>query len=235
MTSQLALGLNLPDGSSFDNFYAGGNREAVHRLRSLLVESSSPPASIFLSGERASGKSHLLQAACRAAHALGRRSLYAPLDPAALDPRLLADTEDFFLVCIDDVQRIAGDIRWESALFAFWERARESGARLVVSATAAPTHLDLSMPELSTRLAQAPLYALRPLRDSDKLEAVRLRACNRGLDMSLEVARYILSRYPRDLHSLFALLERIDVASLASQRRVTIPFLRELEESGAQN
>jgi chromosomal replication initiation ATPase DnaA len=32
------------------------------------------------------------------------------------------------------------------------------------------------------------------------------------------------------MHSLFALLERLDRVSLASQRRLTIPFLRSLEE-----
>ena len=48
-----------------------------------------------------------------------------------------------------------------------------------------------------------------------------------------KVARYILARYPRDLDSLFALLDKLDVASLAEQRRLTIPFLRSLEERGS--
>ncbi|MHB8729446.1 MAG: HdaA/DnaA family protein [Sulfuricaulis sp.] len=34
------------------------------------------------------------------------------------------------------------------------------------------------------------------------------------------------------MHSLFDLLDRIDRASLVQQRRVTIPFLRRLEEEG---
>jgi DnaA family protein len=48
--------------------------------------------------------------------------------------------------------------------------------------------------------------------------------------MPEDVVQYILSRYPRDMRSLFDLLDRIDRASLTHQRRVTIPFLRELEE-----
>jgi DnaA family protein len=76
---------------------------------------------------------------------------------------------------------------------------------------------------------------MQPLSDAQKLEAVRLRAQHRGLEMPEDVARYILSRYPRDLRSLFDLLDRIDEASLAEQRRVTIPFLRHLEESGSKN
>jgi DnaA family protein len=232
MTAQLALNVRLRDGSSFDNFHPAANREATERLRRVLEESpTSGPSTLFLWGEGATGKSHLLQAACRLAHAQRRTSLYVPLGAADLHPRLLEAADDSFLVCVDDVQRIAGDAPWESAVFALYELARSSGTRLVVAATAAPMHLGLHMPELATRFAWGPVYQLRPLPDAAKLEAVRLRARNRGFDLPLDVARYILHRYPRDMHSLFELLERIDVASLASQRRVTIPFLRQLEES----
>ena len=75
----------------------------------------------------------------------------------------------------------------------------------------------------------------KPLSDAEKLEAVRLRARNRGFDLPEDVARYILSRYPRDMNSLFELLNRIDREALAHQRRVTIPFLRRLEEIGNED
>ena len=47
--------------------------------------------------------------------------------------------------------------------------------------------------------------------------------------MTEEVANYLLTRFPRDTHSLFALLDKLDSATLAAQRRLTIPFLRGLE------
>lgn len=37
---------------------------------------------------------------------------------------------------------------------------------------------------------------------------------------------WLLRRVERDLASLTALLDRLDRASLAAQRRVTVPFLR---------
>lgn len=230
MTAQLALNLRLRDGSSFENFYVGANAEAVARLRALLVDPvGSAPATLFLAGESASGKSHLLQAACRFVQARAGVAAYVPLREPEITPAVLEAAEDTFLVCVDDVDRIAGDAKWESALFAFYELARANGTRLVASGNAAPAQLGLRMPELSTRLAWGAVYPLHPLDDNAKLEAVRLRARNRGFELPSEVARYILHRYPRDMHSLFALLERIDVAALASQRRVTIPFLRSLE------
>src|SRR5204863_7124510 len=128
--------------------------------------------------------SHLLQAACRLAHARGRRALYVPLSAAWVEPRLFDAAEECFLVCVDDVQCIAGDTAWETTLVALWERSRASGARMICAATAAPMHLGLSLPDLSTRFASGPVYALHGLSDADKIEAVRLRARNRGLDVS---------------------------------------------------
>ena len=48
--------------------------------------------------------------------------------------------------------------------------------------------------------------------------------------MPEEVVQYILGRYPRDMRSLFDLLDRIDRASLV-QQRVVIPFFPRLEEA----
>jgi DnaA family protein len=73
------------------------------------------------------------------------------------------------------------------------------------------------------------MYLLHPLEDEEKIAAIRLRAHNRALEIGDEAVRYILNQYPRDMHSLFTLLERIDDASLTQKRRVTIPFLRSLE------
>ena len=231
MTNQLALNLRRRDSSSFDNFYSAANREAVACLRRLLADppALSGPPLMFLWGERASGKTHLLEAACRLVQARGETPFYLPLAEPGLTPAILEAAEQSFLICLDDLQQVAGDRAWESALFSVCESARATGARVAAAATAAPASLGLGVPDLATRLAAGPVYQLQPLADADKLEAIRLRARNRGFEIPADVARYILNRYPRDLSSLFVLLERIDAASLAQQRRVTIPFLRQLE------
>lgn len=233
MTRQLALNLRLRDGSSFDNLHGAGNREPVARLRALLADppAVAGPPFLYLWGERASGKTHVLEAACRAVQARAALALYLPLGAEGLAPDVLEGAEEAFLVCLDDVQRIAGERAWERALFALYEAARARGTRMVAAGAGAPAQLGLVMPELATRLGAGPVYQLRVLNESERLAAVRERARNRGLDIREEVARYILRRYPRDLNSLFALLERLDAAALANQRRITIPFLRALEQS----
>ena len=127
------------------------------------------------------------------------------------------------------MERVAGRTDWETALFSLTERMRAAGGMQVCAANVPPGRLGLRLPDLTSRLAWGTVYALQPLGDAEKLEAVRLRARNRGFEMPEDVVQYILSRYPRDLPSLFGLLDRIDRVSLTQQRRVTIPFLRELE------
>lgn len=234
MSRQLALNLRLRDGSSFDNFHVGANALVLQHMRGLLRDppAVSGPAMLYLWGESGGGKTHLLEAACRSVQARGAAALYLPLAVAGIPPAALDAAEQAFLICLDDVQCIAGDIGWERALFACYESARATGARLVVAAPAAPAHTGLTMPDLTSRFAGGSVYQVQGLSDGGKLEAIQLRARHRGFDIPAEVGRYILNRYPRDLASLFALLDRIDTAALASQRRVTIPFLRGLETSG---
>jgi DnaA family protein len=234
MSAQLALNLRLRDGSSFDNFFPGGNRELVDSLRGLFTRRERGRRLLFLWGEVATGKTHLLEAACHLTHEQGLSAAYVPFaDTEGLVPAMLEDLDRIAVVCLDDVDRVAGDAGWEQALFRLWERMNAANGLLIVSAARAPARLGLGLPDLATRLAAGLVYQAKPLSDDEKLQALARRARNRGLDLTDEVARYILSRYPRDLSSLFGLLERADRAAFASQRRLTIPFLRALDTGDA--
>jgi len=235
MKSQLALNIALGDSASFANFLSGANGEPVHRLEQNLAALRSDRAAsdpvVFIAGASGTGKTHLLQALCRAAQERGVERFYAPLaEHATLGPAVLEFTEPPSVVCLDDVDRIAGDLAWEQSVRVLWERVRADRGLLVVAARAVPASLTFRLPDVASRLGAGPVYTLVPLGDTEKAAAIRLRANNRGFSIADEVVRYIVKRYPRDLHSLFALLDRLDVQSLASQRRITIPFLRELEK-----
>jgi DnaA family protein len=86
----------------------------------------------------------------------------------------------------------------------------------------------LTLPDLTSRLGWGPVFQLATLSDRDKRAALQMRARRRGLELGNEVAEYLLRRYPRDMDSLFSLLNQLDRASLVAQRRLTIPFVREL-------
>ncbi|MOA50116.1 DnaA regulatory inactivator Hda [compost metagenome] len=86
----------------------------------------------------------------------------------------------------------------------------------------------MKLPDLKSRLTLALVFQLHALSDEDKLRALQLRASRRGLHLTDEVGRFILTRGPRSMNLLFDLLDILDQASLQAQRKLTIPFLKEI-------
>ena len=101
---------------------------------------------------------------------------------------------------------------------------------LVAAALQPPAGLELKLADLSTRLAAGGAYRLRPLADEMLPAAMRLRASMRGFELPDSVSRYLVRRAPRDSAVLFGILDRIDQAAFSRQRRITVPFIKELEK-----
>ena len=193
--AQLPLGIGWRSHSRFDNLVAGPNVEAVQAVRGLAEGDG--PRVVYLWGDDGAGKTHLLEACCAAATAAGRRVAYLPLGgPEALGPSILAGLEQLDLVCIDDLDELTGERRWEEALFALYQRQEGRNARLLVSATLVPTALDCVLPDLRSRMGGGLVFRVRVLDDLDRGLALRAHARDRGLNLSREVVDFILSRHP---------------------------------------
>jgi DnaA family protein len=227
LDKQLALNIGLREGVCFASFHAVGNEEPLHALQQLIAGEGETV--LYLWGRAGVGKSHLLQAACQAMAETDAPTAYIPLSMHdELDVAMLQDLENTALICVDDVQAIAGDREWETALFNLFNAAHAAKVPLVFSADAAAAELGLGLPDLATRLAWGLTLHMAELNDDEKIAALRLRAQQRGFELPLEVGRYLLQRSPRNTDVLFDLLDRLDQASLVAQRKLTIPFVREL-------
>lgn len=214
---QLPLAVRLPAHAVFESFAPGNNTEIIAALRST----GSP---LWLYGSAGLGKTHLLQAVCAVA---GAGSVYLPLRAEPnLPAGLLNGFERLRTVCIDDVDAASGDDGWERALFNLFNAAAESGTRLIFSAASPPRQIGWSLEDWRSRAGACIVYQLRELDDAARREALTLRARQRGLDLPLETAEYLLTRLPRDLPTLCKVLDELDQASLVAQRRLTIPFIR---------
>lgn len=225
MEHQLALGIRLPDTARYDNFHAGPNAEVLRALQTL--GDSGDAALLYLSGGAGSGKSHLLQAFSREMTERGRQAVYLPLgELAALGPAILEGLESADAVVLDDLDGVAGDTMWEEALFHLFNRLRDAGRVLLVAAADRPDAIGLRLPDLVSRLTWGLVYALSPLDDAGRLSVLQLRAEQRGLELNTEVGQFLLRRCERDLTALCQLVDRLDEASLAAQRRLTIPFVK---------
>ncbi len=223
MTHQLPLGITLRDNAAFENYFSGGNGEALFALQQCAEGMGEQ--FIYLWGAQGTGKSHLLQAVCKTAGG----AVYLPLsEKESMTPEMLDGLETMDIVCIDDIDRIAGDEVWETQIFNLFNRIRDTGHRLIISGSAKPTDVKINLPDLVSRLAWGLTLHLQQLNDDDKLSALQLRAGKRGFDLPDNVGRYLLNHNTRDLSSLFDLLDHLDEASLAAQRKLTIPFVKEV-------
>lgn len=222
---QLPLGISLAPGASFDAYFPGPNGFAVDLLRTMAAGRGEPQA--FLAAAAGLGKSHLLQAACRAAAARGARVAYLPLDgDIGRRPDVLEGLDSLSLVAIDALDEIAGRADWERGLYGLVDAARTAGCRLLFAAREVPGDLGLGLADLASRLAWGPVLRIGPLDDDQKRTALHARARALGLDLPPAVAAYLVRHYPRDLAGQLERLERLDRASLASGRRLTVPFVK---------
>jgi DnaA family protein len=222
---QLPLGVRLRAGAVYESFAVGQNAEMLTALRSAST------APLWLWGSRGCGKTHLLQAACAAA---GDAAAYFPLGSGALPPEALTGFERTRLLCVDDVDKIAGDAAWERALFRLFNDAAELRTRLIFAAAVAPRQSAWVLEDWRSRAAACVVYQLHELDDEGRIDALRRRAEQRGLQLPHETSEYLLKRMPRDLPSLFEVLDALDEASMIEQRRLTIPFIRDELEKHAR-
>ena len=223
---QLTLGVQLKERATFASFHTARNVELVAHLRH--VSAATPPGSTWIAGPHTAGKSHLLQAVCAATPST-KRAAYLPLESLLpFGPAAIEGADQLDVACYDDVQTIAGLDDWERRLFSHWQRALERGGTLVFAARENPAQVDFALADLKSRLASSAVFAVRELNDDEQLEALDLRARLRGFELPVETARYLQRRYPRDMRSLCEVLDTLDDAAFIAQRRITVPFIKEI-------
>ena len=165
-------------------------------------------------------------------HASSQNKLasYIPLKQhVLLVPEILQGLDNYDLVCLDDIDAIAGHRDWEEAIFDLFNRLTEKNvSKLLITACAPPKQIPFILPDLASRLTWGQVYQLKELSDEDKLKALQLRAQLSGFELSTEVGLFLLKRVNRDMRTLFSLMEKFEVATLAQQRKLTIPFIKNI-------
>lgn len=225
---QYTLAVTLPEDETLDSFYAGAQSAAVAYLKHYLNQSTAQNP-LYLFGASGSGKSHLLYAACVQAQEQGLTSQLVALDECSqFSPRLLDNLEHLDLVCLDNIQAITGELSWQTAVFDLYNRMLEQGKALIIVGNQAPAQLGLQLADLVSRLQACTSFQLRLLTDDDKQKLLQQKARLRGMELPDEVARYLLNHQDRDIRALVATLDKLDKATLVHQRKLTIPFVKEI-------
>ncbi|MEW5833528.1 MAG: DnaA regulatory inactivator Hda [Pseudomonadota bacterium] len=232
MTAQLPLALRWPRRQRFEHFHAGAHNAAALAAIEALAERPGAPW-VYLHGPLGSGRSHLLLAAAQAAAEAGRRVQYLPLATLADRAAALRGVAGSEWLALDDLEAIAGQREAEHALFDLYNQTRAEGGTLLFAAAAGPADAGIVLPDLRSRLGACTQFALRPLDDEERRAVLRERARARGIHLDDAVLDWLFARYARDLGALLDLLDRLDRASLAARRRITVPFLRGFLREGS--
>lgn len=226
--NQLTLDLNLADKFDFSSFCVGSNAWGVEILKNMAA--CQGERLVFVWGVRGVGRTHILNAVCHEASLHQHLSVYFSLSDFVTQshPGVLSEIAHIPIICIDDLQCVAGHSQWEEALFSLYNDVRDRGGRLVMSADAPPHRLPILLQDLLSRLQAMLVFELRALTDLEKVQALKAYANHKSFELSDEVVQFILTRGQRDMRALVNMLKKLEHESLVNHRKITIPFVKEI-------
>jgi len=182
---------------------------------------------LFQALETITGKTHLLQSACQAVTEHGGTPAYLPLSELRhYSTESIEELDGLDLVCLDDIHSIAGQHEWEHAIFSLFNTLYELQTPLLISGNCLPTALHLK--DLASRLNWGGVFILQPLLAEEQRLALQQHALELGLDLPDTVLSHLLHHSAMNMKRLVEWLEYLDQASLATKRRLTLPFVRKL-------
>ena len=131
-------------------------------------------------------------------------------------------------VYFDAADEIAGNPTRERVTLHVYNLIAEQGGHILFSARKPPGRWQIALADLRSRLNALPAVTIAPPDDA-VLGAVLLKLfTDRQLQVGVEVIQFAVTRMERSFEAAERLVTALDKAALASQRRVTIPLLREV-------
>jgi len=224
MMKQLALDIGLDTGPTLANFFAGPNEAALKHLQLWVGNAVRSPVPVYVWGESASGKTHLLKAVREALREQG--ATVGWMDSSVLEPPEYQ--EQWAMVLIDDVQHFTAV--QQHAAFNWFVNAQTHQRGVLCAGQLPPADLKLRE-DLRTRLGWGHVFHLQVLTETERRAVLRQEADARGVFLSDDVMDFMLSRFSRDLGSLMQLLDQLDVYALQSKRAITIPLIKAMLEN----
>ncbi|QCU89831.1 DnaA regulatory inactivator Hda [Thiomicrorhabdus sediminis] len=230
MFVQMPLKIGLRSEACFATFVT--EQESVaFALNNLQKSLKSGGGSFYMFGNSGVGKTHLLQAACRFITEHDKTSVYLPLsdDSLPLIPDVLIGLEQTPLVCLDDVDTIIGNSKWELALANLLVKSSVQGHSVILSGKKSISEWSIATQELMKALINVLPIEIAPLTDKDELISALTRHSSRlGFELTKEVGNYLIKQFSNDLQELLAVLKMLEQASLVEKHRLTLPFVKKI-------
>ena len=222
---QLTFPWSKPNNSSFNDFYFEINNLSV--LSNLKGEED-----LVIYGTSKVGKSFLLQSLCNYFSEANKSSLYIPLKELnSYETGLLDNLEKLNLVCIDDLETIAGDNKWETAIFNLINDCLLSSCRIVFSSNINPSLISFQLRDLFSRIQKINQMEVFPVKSDNLAEAVRFFADLRSINIGDKEIAYLINHSKRSMGDLITNINQLDKLSMQLKRKITIPLIKKVTEN----
>ena len=177
-----------------------------------------PSGKLLLVGPHGSGKTHLAHVWCAesGAHMIASRDL------AQADVARLCDGP----VCVEDVERVAGEPTAEEALFHLHNLVLANGHTLLMTAATPPSGWPLDLPDLASRMIGTTVAKLTPP-DDLLLSAVLAKLfSDRQIVPMPDVIPYLVRWMPRSFAAAGHVVAHLDKEALGTPKGVTRSLAR---------
>ncbi|MGN0902623.1 MAG: DnaA ATPase domain-containing protein [Succinivibrio sp.] len=224
---QQSLKLKIPDRDDFSTFVAKGNENTVSLLKQAVI--SSKNEFYYLFGPKGCGKTHILNALYLEDCKRGGQCLFLDMADAVKIGPFILEVELPDAVLLDNIDVIAGNDAFEEAVFALFNRwyDKRQGV-LVMSSSSSFDEIGFVKKDLTTRLSSGITCPLNYLNDEGCIEALRLKAEQRGFAFPEATAAFLVRHCNHDMLSLVEILNKLDDAQIEHSHELTVPFVKKV-------
>ena len=221
-SKQLIFQWNKANKSRFDDFYFDSLNEKV---KDSLINSGD----IYLYGLNKTGKTYLLQSLCNYYSNEGKTSLFIPLKEAKnLGSEITDSLEDLDLICLDDIDLIAGDRRWEIAIFNLINNCLLTNCRIIFCSSLNLSNINFELEDLVSRIKKINSIEIFPVNERNLPNAIKFIAYTKSINLGKREIDYLIRYSERSIYSLVKIVEKLDKTSLELKRKITIPLIKEV-------
>ena len=219
---QLIFPWSTKNKASFEDYYF---EDINLSIKDALLKQDD----LFVYGISGTGKSFLLQSICNHISLAKKLSLYIPLnDVIKHGPGFLDSLEELDLICIDEIDLIAGNKEWEIAIFNLINNCLISKCRLIFSSQINPSNIEFNLVDLFSRIKKIDHMELFPITDNNHENAIRFITKTKSLNLGDNEINYLMTHSKRNISNLIEILEKLDKLSLELKRKITIPLIKEV-------
>jgi chromosomal replication initiation ATPase DnaA len=183
-----------------------------------------PAHGLIVTGHSGSGKTHLLNLWLKKTGGqLISHSLFMSSDTQIL-------MAIHACLAIDNGDDFAGSAEAEEKLFHLYNHLKDSKGSLLITMKSGAGQAGFMLPDLRSRLLALPAVSLGAPDDTLLAALIVKQFRDRQVALDIGVVDYLSSRIARDAASIRDLVERLDHASLAEGRKITIALARKILE-----